>query len=184
MRTLSRNDFFRLVVGGLGGGLLLSACGDDGDDDDEDGDATNAGGNSEDANTGGDNGNNGAQAGNDASANPSQDAGLMGNPDAGTTPSLDSGMQGPKDAGMVDSGASKMCTTGAKIGTIDLHPHTLTISAADVTAGVQKTYTIGGDHTHQITLTASHMAMIKAGMDVTVTSTTDKHKHLVQIICA
>ncbi len=184
MRTLSRNEFVRLVVSGVGGGWLLSACGDDGGDGDSDEGANNG------ASTGKDGGGNGADAasnGNPATQDSgpimSQDAGMK---DAGSaTP--DSGMP-MKDSGMPpDSGASKMCTTGAKIGTIDLHPHTLTIPAADVTAGAEKTYTIQGKHTHKITLTAMQMAMVKAGTSVIVTSASDAtgHTHkMVQIICA
>lgn len=182
MRTLSRADFFRLVVGSLGGAMLLSACGDDSDDDGED---TSAGGNDDDDNAG-------QTSGGNDSGQTSQDAGMVAQDsgaaptDAGLDPMQDAGTQGPTDAGPPDAGMGKACTTGAKIGTISgTHKHSLMIPPADVTAAVGKTYTITDGHNHQITLTTAQMQMVKAGMSVMVTSTENNgHTHYVQILCA
>jgi hypothetical protein len=71
------------------------------------------------------------------------------------------------------------------------HGHTLTVSAADVTAGVDKTYDIAGSagHSHNVTITAANFATLKATANASlmVTSTsggTTPHTHVVTITCA
>lgn len=66
------------------------------------------------------------------------------------------------------------------------HGHAVMVSAADVQAGVDKTYDIKGSsgHPHTITVTAAMFAMVKQGTPVTVTSSADAgHTHQVTITC-
>jgi hypothetical protein len=66
------------------------------------------------------------------------------------------------------------------------HGHVLTVSAADVTAAVDKTYDIMGSsvHTHTVTLTAAHFAMLAQNQTVNVTSTSSgAHSHTITITC-
>ena len=98
------------------------------------------------------------------------DASASGSPDAG----IDGSMQPPTCA-----------TTSAAIGTN--HGHSMTVSAADVTAGVDKTYQIQGtsQHPHAVVLTAAHFATLRQTGTVTVTSSTDAmHSHSVTVTCA
>jgi len=68
------------------------------------------------------------------------------------------------------------------------HGHAVTVSLADVMAGVDKTYDITGTslHSHAITVTAVMFAMLKlAGDKIMVTSTVGAmHTHVVTITCA
>lgn len=67
------------------------------------------------------------------------------------------------------------------------HGHTLTVSAADVQAGVQRTYSIQGrsGHPHTITLNSSDFAALAAGNAVTVSSSFDAgHTHQVVVTCS
>lgn len=66
------------------------------------------------------------------------------------------------------------------------HGHTLTIAAADVTAGQARTYDItgGAGHAHAVTLTAAHFQMLQQNQPVTVTSTSAGHTHSVTVRCA
>jgi hypothetical protein len=89
-----------------------------------------------------------------------------GNPDAGGTPSC------------LDNGAD-----GAIAGN---HGHVLMVAAADVAAGLDKTYDIAGSagHTHDVTVTAAQFQMLAAGTAVTITtSVTAAHMHDVTITC-
>jgi hypothetical protein len=72
------------------------------------------------------------------------------------------------------------------------HGHVLTIAAADLDSTVDKTYDIQGSaaHTHSVTLTVANLQALKAGMTVTVISSTSPigpagaHEHSVAILCA
>jgi hypothetical protein len=74
--------------------------------------------------------------------------------------------------------------------TIELnHGHTLPVAKADATAGVEKTYHIQGDatHDHTVTITAAQFADLAAGTGVTVTSSVDAgatHDHTITVNCA
>jgi len=80
---------------------------------------------------------------------------------------------------------------GAKAGDcpgdiVSNHGHKLTVSAADVQAGVDKTYNIQGtaDHTHQVTVTQGNFTDLKAGQLVALTTTTAQgHNHSVTVQC-
>jgi hypothetical protein len=66
------------------------------------------------------------------------------------------------------------------------HGHVLTISEADLSSTVDKTYSIMGSasHDHTVTLTAAQLAMLKAGSSVAVSSTiTASHQHTVTSNC-
>lgn len=66
------------------------------------------------------------------------------------------------------------------------HGHTLSVSAADVNAGIEKTYGIQGSstHNHQVTVTANHFATLAGNQSVSITSTAAGHTHSVTISCA
>jgi hypothetical protein len=67
------------------------------------------------------------------------------------------------------------------------HGHSLVVTAADVAAGVAKTYDIQGaaSHAHSVTLSAADFAKLAAGGSITVASTTDfSHSHGVTVTCA
>lgn len=82
--------------------------------------------------------------------------------------------------------ASKSCgANGAAIA--GNHGHTLSIPAADLDSTTSKTYSIQGaaTHDHLVTLTVAQLQALKAGQQVSVTSTTDfSHNHVVTITCA
>lgn len=101
----------------------------------------------------------------------------MNNPDAS--------MGNPADAGVDGSMQPKTCATlGTAVG--ENHGHAMTVSAADVTAGVDKTYQIQGTstHPHTVVVTAASFATLKMTGSVTVTSSVDSaHSHDVTVTC-
>lgn len=67
------------------------------------------------------------------------------------------------------------------------HGHVLEVTAADVTAAVEKTYDITGSagHAHSVTVTAADFATIAGGTSVQLVSTSgDGHTHTVTVSCA
>jgi hypothetical protein len=67
------------------------------------------------------------------------------------------------------------------------HGHSLTVSVADVNAGVDKTYNIAGSagHSHEITVTSANFSTLSNNNQVVVSSTTENgHTHSVTISCA
>jgi 3',5'-cyclic AMP phosphodiesterase CpdA len=67
------------------------------------------------------------------------------------------------------------------------HGHVLEVTAADVTAAVEKTYDIRGaaSHSHSVTITAADFATLAGGTGVQIVSTTgDGHTHTVSVSCA
>ncbi len=67
------------------------------------------------------------------------------------------------------------------------HGHSMSVSAADVAAGKDKTYDIQGSaaHDHTVALTAAHFATLAENKSVSVTSsTTNGHSHSVTVTCA
>lgn len=77
---------------------------------------------------------------------------------------------------------------GAKSTTItDNHGHRITVSAEDISAGIEKTYDIQGNsgHLHTITVTAQDFLALFSQGEVVVSSTRDEHHtHDVTIACA
>jgi hypothetical protein len=100
----------------------------------------------------------------------------------------DGGSDKPIDA------APSNCETGmatVTIGENHAHaPHVMTVPAADITAGVEKTYMIRGSasHDHGVTITADQFTtMLKTGGTIMVESTVDTatgHKHTITVSCA
>ncbi|WP_413943081.1 hypothetical protein [Bdellovibrio sp. HCB-162] len=83
------------------------------------------------------------------------------------------------------------CTTSGTIVSIQVvhNPnHTLTIPAADVVAGTEKTYTLsdnGSGHAHNVTITAADFAMLQNNNGVMEVSTLSAgHTHNVTVNCA
>lgn len=67
------------------------------------------------------------------------------------------------------------------------HAHDLTVSAEDVLAGEDLTYTTTNvnDHTHDVELTADDLAALAAGEEISTTTTiVNGHDHPVTIVCA
>lgn len=85
------------------------------------------------------------------------------------------------------SGDCEVNGTSVAIGTN--HGHTApTVDRADVTAGVQKSYTIGigsSGHTHTITVAASEFTSMQGNLPITLTTDADGtgHSHSITISC-
>jgi hypothetical protein len=78
-------------------------------------------------------------------------------------------------------------SNGAKDGGIDDPKHHLVVPAADIVAGVLKTYSIQGteNHDHKVSLEAADFAKLATDAEVLVTSTTDSgHSHTFLVVCA
>lgn len=87
------------------------------------------------------------------------------------------------------TGGGNCATSGTSVTIGTNHGHTLAVSAADVTAGAEKTYDIqgGSTHPHSVTLTAANFATLQSdpNANLTLTSTTNAgHTHAVTIRCA
>ena len=66
------------------------------------------------------------------------------------------------------------------------HGHTLSVPAADVMAGTQKTYSIQGSspHDHLLTVTAAHFATLQTNFQVVIASGSGGgHTHSVTVRC-
>ena len=84
-------------------------------------------------------------------------------------------------------GAGGSGGTDCSGGIVGNHGHALTVSDADVAAGVDKTYDIQGNagHTHQVTISAAQFAEIAQGKSVLVTTSEGSlHTHEVSVACA
>jgi hypothetical protein len=96
---------------------------------------------------------------------------------------------GGDDTGDPADAASKSCTdNGTSVAIADNHSHVLVVSAADVSAGVDKTYDIMGsaDHTHMVTVTAANFTSLKNSPNNTVqvtTTSTFAHTHTITLAC-
>ena len=93
------------------------------------------------------------------------------------------------DGGTDEPGEGGSCETATTTNIGTNHGHELTVSAADVAAGVEKNYNIQGSsaHPHTVTVTAAMFAMLQNNTAVTATSTTNgtpAHPHTVTITCA
>lgn len=80
-----------------------------------------------------------------------------------------------------DSGGTACASTIA-----NNHGHVLSISAADLAAGADKTYDITGSasHKHTVTIEAEDFTDLKNGVTYSVTSSTDAgHSHEIEISC-
>jgi hypothetical protein len=94
---------------------------------------------------------------------------------------------GGDDGPSIDAPAAASCTMNGTVATINgNHGHTLTIPAADVSAGAERTYDITGTspHSHMVTVSAANMATLAANGTVQVTSTSGSaHTHTISIRC-
>lgn len=190
-----KRDYTRKEFLGLGLGLAslaVAGCGDDGAGSDETGTATNptGTGSGDDGGTpstmtnadddGGESSSSGGPA--DSSGGPADSSG--GPADSSGGPADSSG-SGGSESGSSSGGAAVECSNPDI--EIDLHPHTLTIPEADVIAGAEMTYELGGAHTHMLTLTTDDFAALQAGESITVMATPgggNNHPHMVTITCA
>jgi hypothetical protein len=67
------------------------------------------------------------------------------------------------------------------------HGHSLTVSVADINAGVDKTYSIEGssDHPQQVTLTAAQFNTLKSNTQILIASSVNSvHSNSVTVSCA
>lgn len=99
-----------------------------------------------------------------------------------------SGCGGDDDSSGSGGGTGTGGSTGGSCTSdiVSNHGHTLSVSAADISAATDKTYSIkgGSAHDHQVTLTAAHFATLGGGGSVTVTSTdASAHNHSVTVSC-
>jgi hypothetical protein len=106
-------------------------------------------------------------------------------PDAGGNQQTPDANSATMDAPPGDAPAPQNCaSTGATIA--NNHGHAITVTAAEANAGVDKTYQIQGTslHPHTVTITAAQFTMLKSGGTIMVTSSTDAmHSHVVTVTC-
>ena len=102
--------------------------------------------------------------------------------------SSDDGYSNPQNNNGNDNTTADCLQNGATASSItNNHGHSLTVSKADIEAGVEKTYSIMGtaNHDHQITVTAADFSTLKSNMQIGENSTTvQSHSHTVTISCA
>lgn len=94
---------------------------------------------------------------------------------------------GGTDGGNTDAGAGNCLDNGTSTSMTNDHHDDVVISAADIEAGVEKTYTLSGaPHTHTLVVTASHFASLAANEGpLSITSSNDfGHTHIVTVRCA
>jgi hypothetical protein len=96
-------------------------------------------------------------------------------------------------AGGTGGAAAPNCLDDGTVAEVLLnHGHVLTVSVADINAGVDKTYNIQGsaDHPHFVTLTAADFAALKQNMQTRENTTTNvsatfgTHSHAIDVACA
>lgn len=67
------------------------------------------------------------------------------------------------------------------------HGHTLSVSKADIDAGLEKTYSIQGSsgHNHTIVVTSANFETLKSSKTIRIESSRDNsHRHDVTVTCA
>jgi hypothetical protein len=113
-------------------------------------------------------------------------------PDAGMNPSqpdarMSTGADAANDAPNPTSDAPVMPTCNSTTSMIGLnHGHALAVPAADVTAGVEKLYSIQGTalHGHTVRITSAGFATLRQAGTLDVLSSLDGHQHAVTVNCA
>jgi len=82
----------------------------------------------------------------------------------------------------------KNCLLNGTVSSVSAnHGHSITVSKADVEAGVEKQYNIQGSasHTHTVTVSESNFASLKSNKQIQITATSGGgHTHSVTISCA
>jgi hypothetical protein len=177
-RDLTRKEFLGLSLGLV---AFAAGCGDDGGTGDD------AAGSSSGAGSSGDGGPSTNTSPGDSSGGPGDSSGGPGDSSGGPGDSSsggpgDSSSGGPGDS-TGDTGAGACVTVTA---VFDNHPHDLQIPIADIEAGVEMTYTAGGSHDHDVTLTAGDFANLAAGQTIMVDAELGggmPHPHVVTINC-
>ncbi|MCG8422287.1 MAG: hypothetical protein MJE77_30565 [Proteobacteria bacterium] len=92
-----------------------------------------------------------------------------------------------EDGDTPDAAAKTCNSVGTEIGNNSIDNHQLTVPAADVTAGVQKEYTLtlGAGHTHRLTVTsANFQTLLNDGMIQLTSTNDDSHTHSVTLTCS
>lgn len=92
---------------------------------------------------------------------------------------------GDDSGGTPDAPAGSCTTPSATIGAN--HGHTMTVTKAEVTAGVAKSYDItgAGGHAHTVMVSVANFASLAIGGTVTITSSSgNAHTHDVVVMCA
>lgn len=89
----------------------------------------------------------------------------------------------------MEPGPANCLTNGSNVTIGSNHGHAMTVTMADVSAGVEKTYNITGSsaHAHSVTISAAQFAMLAASgsASVSAVSTTgDSHTHNITVTCA
>lgn len=74
---------------------------------------------------------------------------------------------------------------GSTVGIKYNHGHELTVTTADILAGIAKRYEIRGtaDHSHSVELSEDDLAKLQKNENVTVISSSTGHAHAVTITC-
>lgn len=156
--TMTRKELLKAAVAATAGGVAVSVFGC-GDDESI---ATSA-----------------STAGPDPSSGPTSSTGSSTGGSSPTSTSASTGMGGGGGAG----GAGGGCTESI----VPNHGHTLTVTMAEVMAGVPRTYDIMGSaiHTHSVTITAAQFMTLQGGGMIMLTTTMGSmHTHDVTVTCA
>ena len=94
------------------------------------------------------------------------------------------------DEGGSDTSIQRNCAQNGTSATIGgNHGHTITVTASDINAGQAKTYNIMGtaDHDHMVTITAAQFATLQSnanGSVMVVSTNVGAHTHDITILCA
>ncbi len=170
--SMTRNEFLKSGLALLGVGVSATVLGACGSDDDPAPGGGGAGGSSSGGSSSGGSSSGGSSSGGSSSGGSSSGGSSSGGSSSGGS---SSGGSGSGSAG---------CTASMIVGN---HGHELVVPMADVTAAMDKTYSIQGSsgHAHDVTLTAADFGTLGTGSAVTVTSTTGAaHEHEVTVTCA
>ena len=85
-----------------------------------------------------------------------------------------------------DDSGGNCVMSGASVNIGGNHGHSMSVTAAEVSAGVAKTYDIRGsaDHTHSVTISAGAFAMLATNQSaMTISTTVDNHSHNIMVSC-
>jgi hypothetical protein len=86
------------------------------------------------------------------------------------------------------TGGNPDCLTNGTNSSISgNHGHNITVSTADINAGIEKTYNIAGGagHSHNVTVSVANFNTLKNNQQISVNSTSGSgHTHGVTVSCA
>jgi len=157
---MRRHDFLKAMAAAAAGALV--AC----DSDDGNGGDNTGGDNTGGDNTGGDNtGGNNTGGDNTGGDNTGGSGGTAAGGSGGSTP---------------------MCGSDIDAQITCRHDHSMIVTAADIAAGVDKTYDIQGGsntHGHDVVVTEAMFAQLKAGMTVEIAVPSQIQPHKVYLSC-